>query len=81
MITPEEFQELKEQIDKLKQDRDQAAGALKELRKRLQAEHGCKTVAEAKIKSKELTGKIEKLEKQYRMMEKEIKRKWGDKLT
>jgi hypothetical protein len=64
-FTIERFQELKARVDGLRAERDQAVGALKELKKRLAKDFGCATVAEAKTKLKKLDEQIALLERKF----------------
>jgi predicted Zn-dependent protease len=80
VISVEEFIKLQERAEQLRHDKARAAGALEEVRKRLRAEFGCKTTAEAKELLRKLDGEIASLECRYRAAEKEIQNEWEDKL-
>lgn len=61
----ERFQQLKQRADSLRGERDQAVGALKELKKRLRKEFGCLTVADAKKELQQLDRELEKLNAKF----------------
>lgn len=48
MIDVEEYQELKETVERLQKESDKAEGALQQLKKQMKDEFGCSSIKEAK---------------------------------
>lgn len=80
MLSIEEFRALQQQVDRHKRERDQAAGALEELLKRLKAEFGCDDLKQAKKLLAELQAEAERLEAKYKTRLTKFVREWGDTL-
>lgn len=78
--TPEEFARLKARVDDLRRQRDEAAGALREVRRRMKEEFGVDTRAAAEALRKKLAKEAEKLGKELDAATAEFEETWGDRL-
>lgn len=78
--TPDEFARLKERVNDLRRQRDEAAGALREVRRRMKEEFGVDTRAAAEALRKKLAREAEALGKQLDSAMAEFAKKWGDRL-
>ena len=76
----ERFEQLKTKIDEIRRKHDRAEGALSNLMVRLESEHGCKTVKDAKIKLEQLKVKVRKAEKKYDDSLAAFEEEWSDQL-
>ncbi len=76
MITVEEFQKLKDQLESAKRQRDMAAGALDEALKILKQRYKCSTVEEAEALLAKLKEREARLLKSLASMEKKFQDKW-----
>lgn len=64
-LTLETFQRLQRRVESLQREHDRSAGALEQVLERLQTEHDCKTIAQAKRKLAKLQQELEKEEKAF----------------
>jgi len=74
----EEFQQFKERHEQLVGAKHKAEGALQELRRRTQKEHGCKTLDQVNAMRKKKRAQLEKLEALVRKLMKEFNEKWPE---
>jgi hypothetical protein len=79
-IAPEEFERARERVAQITREREQAVGALKELRRGLVREFGVKSDEQATALQAKLDKEVAKLEKECRDALAELDRKWGDRL-
>jgi hypothetical protein len=77
MITEEQYQKIKKQVDDLKQERDRAAGALKQIEEQLWKEFKCRTLKKAKLKLKRMIEKEEILNDKFTRAFKAFKKEFG----
>jgi predicted nucleic acid-binding Zn-ribbon protein len=75
-----EFNHLRQKVQKLQRDADKAEGALNEQLKHLKEEFDCDSIEEAEAYLVELEKKVAAAEKIYRKELKEFRKQWGDKL-
>ena len=78
MDTLQTYNEIKEKVEKAQQTKDQAAGALSQVMKRLKNEFGCVTLKQAKKKLKELQSKEEELQGEFEQAVEEFEGNWSD---
>lgn len=62
-MTEAEYRKLKAEHDRVRQEADEARGALKSLREQLKRDHGLDSVEKAQARVKELTRETSSLEK------------------
>ena len=76
MISLEEYQRLKYQVDKFTRDADRSAGVQSSLQERLKKEFGCDSMAKAEKLLVKEEKEAEKLEKEAEKMLAEFKADW-----
>lgn len=72
-----EFQELKDSVDKARRRADRAIGAKEQILARLKSEHGCKTLEQAEALLEKEKRLLSKQERQLDSELQEFKKKWG----
>ncbi len=80
-IDPTEIERARERVAQLSREREQAVGALKELRRQLANKFGVKSDAQAKAAQEKLDAEVLKLEKECREALAELDKKWGSRLN
>lgn len=80
MIVGDDFQKLQRQVEQIREAKAKADGAVGEILKRLKKEFGCKSLAEAQRKLKELEQEERDQFVAYREARDEFDKKWKDKL-
>ena len=80
MATVDEYTQLKKRVDNARQKADKAEGALEEVLRKLKKDFDCKTLAEAKLKLKQLKKEGSDLEAEFETAVKKFKKTWGDKI-
>jgi len=80
-MTARELEQLKQQIEQARTDRDQTQGAITQLMKQLKEEFGCKTVEEAREKLKELQKELDTLSEKMDKKTAELERMVSERNT
>ena len=75
-IDLEQYQEMKDKIDKLQRDKDRAEGALSEMMKELNDKYECTTIEEAEQLALQLKREARQLEKDYEEAMEQFQAKW-----
>lgn len=78
MITVQEYQQLVKDVADLERKEAETEGALAQMTKALQAEHGCATLAAAKAKLAKLQAELAEAEPEADAAFKEFTKKRGD---
>jgi len=79
-VSLDQYQKLKQRVDRLQREADKAAGARAERLKRLEDEFGCKSIKEAEKLLAKLEAEAKKVESDYQQAAAEFYEEWGDKL-
>lgn len=77
----DDFQQLVRKVNKLKQQRDEAAGAVKEIKKRLMDEFAVASIVEATALLKKLKRQEERAAVIYSKKKKRFENKWAQELS
>jgi len=80
MADLKKYMQLKKRVEQAQQDSDKAEGALGEVMKRLKAEFGCSTLAEAEKKLKALKKQSDIVQKKFDDAMEEFEEKWPDEI-
>ncbi len=75
-----EYQELKRKVDRARQERDRAEGALRQIQSDMSGRFGVKTKKEADSRLKKMRIELENLQSGFDSELKEFMAKWKDKL-
>lgn len=81
MIDLNEYNYLKQKIDKLKTQAERSRGALEQKLKELRTKFNCESIDEAVKLLKNLKEEATVAEKSYHEALEEFKRQWGDRLS
>jgi hypothetical protein len=79
-MTPEEFLELKKQVESLQRRADKASGVREATLKTLREEHGCDSVKAGERLLKKLEAELKEREKEADEAAREFNEKWKDEL-
>lgn len=80
MLMFDDFEGVKREVEELKQARDQAKGAYKELLRNIRREFKCKNLKEARRLSEKLQGNVRDTAEEWTTAFKAFKKQWGHKL-
>ena len=75
-LSEELFREVKEKVEKAKQEYERAKGAIKQLMTELKEEYGCETEEEAEELFAKLKKELKELEAELEKMIQEYQEKW-----
>lgn len=80
MITFDDFESVKRQVDKAQRERDKSLGVIEELKKSLKENFGCDNEEEATALLDEMKKEEQRLLRLWNKKFTAFKKKWGEKL-
>lgn len=78
IMTAEEYQRIKEEVETLQRQLDQTEGALIETMQALKERHDCDTLEEAQALLETIERKIAKLEAKRKRLQEKFREDWGE---
>ena len=75
-----DYQKLKEKVERLQSESDRSAGALDQLKHRLNDEFECQTIKEAKLLLEQWQDELESQETEFEKASDEFAKKYSDRL-
>ena len=81
MIDINTVMKLKKDVKKLAQEKDRAKGRVEQLLKTLKEKFGCSSLKQARELLRREKKTLGKLERKYKIKERDFMEKWGDKLV
>ncbi len=76
MSLEQKYKDLKKEVENAKAEAERARGAYTQIKAQLEAEFGCKTIKEAKLKLAKLQDKVQSEEKELEKMIEAYEKKW-----
>lgn len=80
MISPQEFQQLKDQVERATSEQDRDRGALDELKKQAKKDFGVKSLKECRELIEKLDKEEKNKEREFRKAQEEFDNKWSVKI-